>query len=469
MIKKTLAFILALSLCLGSALALAETAAAPAAEDKVLATLNGAPITQSEAEAVMPQLANYMSDSTDYRYAVNFIIQQRILEQKIKDLGFDKFSEEEEAAFASEAQSQWDQGVQSYVSYYLSEDTEEARAQMKKQAEDFYAAQGFSVGLLAENIRQRASVDRLSDYLVGGYEPSDEEIQNAFQQYGAQYQQAYENDIMGYEYNTIFNQQPSWYTPEGYRGIIHILLTPDEDAKNEYDRLQSAFEEQQSALEGEPVDKVEGSATEAPEGTPAPTPEPVTQEQVDAALQAVLNSRKADLDAISERLQKGESFAALVKEFGQDPGMMDEQQLATGYSVHKDSIAWDPVFTAAAFSEKMQKVGDHSDPAVGSHGIHILHYLRDVPSGLVMTDEIRAELTAFLKTVKEGEAFNTAYADWLKENQVEMNEEAIQAAIDAAKPQDPENAQPEVEGLVAVPEGGAEEGAAPEETAAPAP
>lgn len=470
MIKKTLAMLLALSLMLGSALALAEAqpAAAPAADDPVLATLNGESITKSQADSIMPQLANYMSDPTDYRYAVNFIIQQRLLEKKIKELNFDQFTAEEEAAFTRDAETQWEQGLNSYVSYYLNEDSDAARAETRKQAEAFYTAQGFSVQVLAENLKQRASVDKLSAYLIGDYEPSEEEIQQSFQQYGAQYKASYENDIQAYEYNTVYNHQPSWYTPEGYRGIIHILLIPQQELLDEYNNLQLAYEEQQSALNGETVQPAaEGeAATEPPVTTEQPS-EPVTEEMVAKARQAVLDSRKADLDAIQERLQKGEDFAALVKEFGQDPGMMDEQQLATGYNVHKDSFVWDRAFTAAAFSDKMQKVGDHSDPVIGTHGIHVLYYLRDVPSGLIMTDEIRGELVSFLKTVKEGENFNTSYAQWLTENEVVMNEEAIQAAIASAVPADPENAQPENEDLVALPV--AEPEAQPEPTATPAP
>lgn len=474
MLKRIMAPMMALAMIISAGLALAEAPAA--SEDRVLATIGGQPIYQAEADAIMPSLANYMSDPTDYRYAVQFLVQQRVLNQKIKDMGFDQFSPEEEAAFASEAQSQWDEGVESYVSYYLAEDTEEARAQMKQKAEEFYANEGFSLEVLAENLRQRAAIDRMSDYLVGEYEPSEEEIQATFQQYGAQYQQAYENDVMAYEYNTVYNQQPSWYVPEGYRGIIHILLKPDQAALEEYDRLRLAFEEQQNEADSEPADEVAVEGEEAPaqvaETSPEPTTQPVTQAQVDAARQAVYASRQADIDDIYARLDKGEAFQDLIKAYGEDPGMTDEQALADGYSVHKESMVWDPAFIEAAFSDKMQKVGDWSEPVIGTYGVHILYYLRDLPSGLIMTEDIRQELVEFLKTVRESEAFNTAYSQWEQESNVVFNDEAIQAATDSAKATEPGPEAPELEGLVALPEG-QEDGnqsveETPEATAAPA-
>ncbi len=421
----------------------------------------------------MPTLANYTNDATDYNYAVNFLIQQRVIEKKIKELGFQDFTAEEEAAFASEAETQWAMGLESYVSYYQSEEGEEARAAMLKQAEEFFLNQGFSREGLAQELKDRASIDRLSSYLVGDYEPSEVEIAAAFQQFGAQYQQNYENDILAYEYSTIFGGQESWYTPSGYRGITHILLKPDEALLSEYHRLQSAYEEQQSSLNSEATDpEPQDEATEAPAaeaGTTATEESvaPVTLEQVEAARQAILDSRKAEIDSIFDRLSKGESFESLIKEKGEDPGMQDENMLATGYSVDKDSIAWDPVFTAAAFSDKMQKLGDVSDPVVGTYGIHILHYLRDVPSGLIMSDSLHQELVDFLKSMKEGEAFNTAYAEWIKENEVVLDDLAIQAASDAAKATEPDAEAPELEDLQALPEQEAEQEAEKESEAAP--
>ena len=34
----------------------------------------------------------------------------------------------------------------------------------------------------------------------------------------------------------------------------------------------------------------------------------------------------------------------------------------------------------------MEKIGDISEPVVGSYGVHILQYVRDVPSGAVELD-----------------------------------------------------------------------------------
>ena len=431
-----MALLLILTLAMSATLSLAEAtpaetaAAAAPADDPVLATVGDETIRKSEVDALMPQLANYMSEESDYAYAVNFLVQQKLLNRKIIEQGLDQFDADTEATFAAEAQKQWDDGVESYVSYYLSEDTEEARSELRDQAAAFYAEQGFSIESLTANIRHRAAFDRMTAELVGDYVPTEEEIQATFQQFGAAYQTEYENNVGAYEYNTLFNQQPSWYTPAGYRGIIHILLQPDAALLDNYARLLAAFEEQSSDKGSEGVEPQESAD---PSAEPAATAEPVTQEMVDAARQAILDSKKTEIDSINARLAAGESFEALIAELGQDPGMQSPENLQNGYKVHKESIAWDPAFTAAAFSDKMQKVGDVSDPIVGTNGIHILKYQSDVPSGLIMTDAIRQEISDYLKATKENEAYQAAFETWKQEVPVVLDEAAIQAATDAAR------------------------------------
>ena len=71
--------------------------------------------------------------------------------------------------------------------------------------------------------------------------------------------------------------------------------------------------------------------------------------------------------------------------------MLSETNLNNGYNVHMDSIMWDPAFTAAAFS--VDNIGDVSQPVVGSYGVHIVCYKRDVPAGAVeLTDALAAQL-----------------------------------------------------------------------------
>lgn len=459
MMKRMIALVLALMLLAPFAFA---TEGEPA--DRVLAKVGDKEILQAEADRLMPGFVNYnyVSSAADYQTVVTFLVQQEVLRRKIADMKFDQFTAEEETALRNEAKQEWETALDQYVQQYLSEDTEEARAKTREEGVAFYASRGLTEEKLFDSSKYNASVDKMRNYLVGDYAPTEEEINDVFNEVGAQYQAQYEGNVAMYETMTQLSGQKSWYTPEGYRGIIHILLRVDPEVLEQYTAMQAAYEEQ-AAAGGQPAD-AEGQ----PKATD-PVTEPVTEEQVAEAKQAVLNAKKAEIDDIYDRLANGESFEELIRQYGEDPGMEDENRLRDGYSVHKDSAIYDPAFTKAAFSDKMNKVGDVSDPVVGSFGIHILKYQRDVPSGLVMTDDIRSEIESYLKSRKEATAFDEAITSWEKALPITYEQANIDLASKeaAARIAEEEKQSAAPQGVEAVPAGDSTTAPAEEPTAAP--
>lgn len=439
--KRLLAFVAALMMA--ASLAVAE---APAAENQSvpLATVNGEQITKADADELIPALVSYqyIADASDYKATVDFLVRRKTLEKKLKDMGFDQFTPEEVTAFEQEAKAQWEQALAQYADYIQSDESEQAKAHAMEQAKAYYEGQGMSYEALLAATKSRAAQDKMTEYLLAGYQPSEEEVQGVFNAVGPAYQQKYENDIQTYEYMTQFSGQTSWYTPAGYRGIIHILIKADEALVNEVRTLEAAFEEQQQAEANGGAAAQESAAPADP--TPAPR-EPVTQEMIQAARQKVLDAKADVIKEINDRLAKGESFESLISEFGEDPGMTNPDNLEKGYPVHKDSVVWDPAFVKGAFSEKMQKAGDVSDPVVGANGIHILKYLRDVPSGLIMTDAIHEEIVQYLIGSKQNQLYGQAFEGWLKEMDVVYHQEAIDQASQeaAAQAQSQEELPPE--------------------------
>lgn len=383
----------------------AEATQAPAEDDtemEMALTVNGDGIS---AALVMQyaeyQVANGVTETADYEQAIQDLIVNQIANQKIRELGFDQFTQEEKDAFMLDAQAEWQTGIDEYVSYFLTEDTEEARAQAAQDAEAFYAAYGLSVEVLYDNMLVSEGYNRLQEYMLATQEVTvtDEEIQETFLQYAKMDEEQFAGNVAAYELYKQYYGYQSLYTPEGYRGVTHILLQVDQDLLANYMDLSAQLEE---------------------EGTT------VTQEDADAALAAVLASRQEDIDTIYSRLESGESFETLIAEFGTDPGMTDPTYLAEGYDVHKDSVTYDTVFTNAAFSEKMQQVGDVSDPVVGTYGIHILYYLRDIPAGYAeLTDEMKEMFREYLLGEKQNEVINGLMQSWLDEAVVVRNEEVI--------------------------------------------
>ena len=110
--------------------------------------------------------------------------------------------------------------------------------------------------------------------------------------------------------------------------------------------------------------------------------------------------------------------------------------------VHPFSILYEQNFMKGAAA--LEKVGDVSDPIVSQFGVHILHYLRDIPGGAVeLTDALKEELRADLKSEKVQAAFDALQEKWVAESEVVWTEAGEDWKIDeAALAAEPETAEP---------------------------
>lgn len=437
-IARLLALMLAAALCLVPVLtALAEEAAPTADPAAVMATVNGDNVTRGEVDTVMENLVNnyaqYGYDTTNpaflaavEQYALDYAIQLKLMEQKAVELGYDQFTDEEKAEITAENATQWASIVDMYVTYYggvNAESTEEEKTAARANILAMLEGLGYTEATMLENAFDAAMFEKVEAEMIKGIEVTEDDILTAYNERVAADKAAYEGNVEQYEYMTQYYGETSYYMPEGYRGVTHILLTVDEDLLENYQTLTARLEEQQ--------DKEENPS---PENEPDPEAEPevpVTQEEVDAAYAAILASVQPTIDEINQKLESGVSFAELVEEYGNDPGMTAEPTKSEGYSVHMDSVIWDPAFVKGAFS--VDNVGDVAAPVLGNYGVHIIYYLRDVPAGPVaLTDDLKAELQETVLGNLESEQFNSTMESWKAAAEITYSEE-VQALLDAAQ------------------------------------
>lgn len=441
---RLLALSLALILC--ALPCLAETAPevteapaateAPATEpvvadpNAVMVTVNGQPITRGEIDAIKNNLvstyAQYGYDTTDSYflsvmevYALEYAIQLEIMDQKAVEWGFDKFTDEEKAAIEAENAAYWTSLVDQYCAYFgVTADSDPAQvAEARTMVISMLEASGLSEAILLEDAYESAKLERVEAEMLKDVQVSDEDVRAEYDRLVAADQEAYANNVADYEVMTQYYGNPAYYVPEGYRGVIHILLEVDETLLGDYQTLAAKLEEQENAADAAVVD------VNAPDTLEAP----VTQEAVDAAYKAVMDSVQPIVDEINKKLADGVPFEDLIVEYGADPGMEAEPNKSLGYSVHADSVIWDPVFTQAAFS--VDNVGDVAEPVLGSYGVHIVKYHRDVPAGPVeFTAEVQNAIRESLLSDKENEAFSAVMAEWTAAAEIVYSAEA-QAAL----------------------------------------
>ncbi len=363
-------------------------------EDPVLFTFNGQQYHQSEVVRNAEGYAQMklISSATAYEEAIEYMIaNQLVAEAKAAELGLDQYTDEELAEIKAEADQYYEEQLDAYTDALLPESTDEEKAEFRQSLKEFWIESGTTVELAEETHLFNRTKARLLETMP--VEITDEEIAEVFEEQVKKDEEFFKDNIKAYEYFTEYQQSDVWFVPEGYRGVLQILLYAD-------DELTEAYK----------------AAVEAGEG-------------VEEARQAILDSKQETIDEIYARLDAGEDFVTVMQEYSEDPAM-DEARIETGYAVNPESTVWVSEFTEGAFSDKMQAVGDVSDPVVSRFGVHILYYLRDIPAGRAeFNDRIRESIVNYLTNKKRAETL----ASWAADYEVTYNQEAIDALKAAAE------------------------------------
>ncbi len=386
--------ILALALC---ALLAAVPALAESAPEGVLAVINGTayPIDeiQSEFDYYAAMYEYYgLSDEIEALKAdiIDFYVQYYVQMDAAAQLGFDRFTEEEEAGIAAEAQEEYEGMLADYQDYFAEEgmSDEDIRAAVIQ----YFDENGYTVETIIQSARESRIMDRYYDYVTADVTV---DIEAAYESRVASQKEEYDADPSNFEYDAMYGED-IYYVPEGFRAVYHILLLlDDESADALYDlqaRQTEVYDEITAALDADPNAKVDALSAELD----------AISVQIDELIAPLLERA----DEIYARLDAGESFFALMEEYGEDPGMQEDPFMTNGYYVSADSIMWETNFRDGAMA--LEKEGDVSEPVLTSYGIHLILHGGDLASGPVPLESVRENLEAAALDDARQAAYNEA-------------------------------------------------------------
>ena len=268
--SRLLAMLLALTLCTLPVLgAVAEEATATDAAEEttsptdVMVTVNGEEILREFVDTIADNLSysysQYGYDTTDAEFqkaieqvAVEYAIQYQLMEQKAVEWGLDQFTDEELADLKATTTENWNSLVDSYITSYgnLKDDaTDEEKLAARTSALAALESMGYTEETMLENAKMEKRYNRVQEKMVEGATVTDEEVQAAFDEKVKEDEASYKDNVFTYEYMTQYYGRTSYYVPEGYRGITHILLDVDDDLLQNYEELSAKLEEQEEATE----------------------------------------------------------------------------------------------------------------------------------------------------------------------------------------------------------------------------
>ena len=320
--KKTLvSLILALSILLGC------TGFASASEDmgRVLATFEGTPIYEAELLELMSDYYTngYIESDTEYLAALEYrIYHEMVIEQKAHDMGFDQFTDEELKQFETDAQMAFVEYVEYMVDTMISsgaaEDTEESRVEIRRMAIQYLEENNSSLdAFIAANIKNEARARLLNS--IEAASVSQEEVMAVFQDNLNKDYELFKDDIRSYEFYLYYGGYDIWYTPEGYRNILQIVIQPNKDVLDAYLLTKRSV-----------------TASDAEKA---------------AAHDAVVADCKAVTDEIYGRLEAGEKFEDLIGEYDTSNETLGKT-LAMPIMVNTTSVYWNDGVINAAFDAR---------------------------------------------------------------------------------------------------------------------
>lgn len=381
--------------------------------------------TQLYMESFYSQQYGYTLDATDpdtisriQDSAIESLIRQSVLKNKVTELKMNEFSEDEIDKFTQEAQTTLDNYIDSIKSQYFT-DTELNDVDLEKAVTDKMVELEYpTLDDLIENNKDTAALNALKDSVIKDLNITDEEINAEYEKKVATAKANYDSNLSGYG-SDILNGTTVYYAPSGYRNVKNLLIKLSDDDDSLISDLNTQIADKQNQItttnssiadldkEMEDYDEQLTNLESLLDGFKADL------EELNNELISEQESAYAKLDEvvseIETKIAEGEDFEALLEQYGEDPGM-DNDGI---YAVCNGFTSFDPDFTLAAMD--LENIGDVSEAIKTSFGYHFIKYISDVEEGNIPLENLKDEIESELLSAKENDTYDAQVQTWVDE------------------------------------------------------
>ncbi len=126
----------------------------------------------------------------------------------------------------------------------------------------------------------------------------------------------------------------------------------------------------------------------------------------------ILVADEATAALVKQKIDAGEDFEALLKEYNTDPGMQDEAN-AAGYLVGTGASYVESFLNAAL---ALAKDGDVSAPVQSDYGWHIIKRVSTEASHEIPYADVKGQLDAYEQTLYQNQYYSDLVAGWVADN-----------------------------------------------------
>ena len=369
---------------------------------------------------------------------INIMVQDKVIEAKARELGYDKFTDEQR----TELEGRIAERISGLDSYYRSIAEQEAEADESINVdertselilEEAIASTGDESATyesycakLGEDVEVEYLVELMKEGLTADAAASDAEIEEQFNTKSMTDMDTYRNEPQYYKddmdaYEASHDGMPPLYAPEDYHRIYDIYVAyegavPQEctDAKAAMSNLKTEY----CSLAFD--DAINNTNTNAARIAEIISEYKAKQAEYDKLYAEYTASAYEKINAAYARLEAGEDFKTVMDEVTENTDFTEIDAYADGMLIsnsYSSSSDW-----SSAVKEAFAKLskGQYSTVFADANGLHIIYYVSDEPAGSKTLDQVRDAIAAMLTESKKDEVWNTLIEEWMNDGSVEL-------------------------------------------------
>ncbi len=374
--------------------------------EQVVATVNGVEITKADVMAVYHTYRYYYSLTDENELTEQYktsritlldsvydtLIEYELIQQYAGEMTNIELTDEMREAIEEEKQqviASIETGADSVVADLAENDPGmDQEAAKQKRIEERLVYRGISTGEFEKTRAYEMIVEDVREALSADYEPTEKAIENYYDTYLSMQKTYIEGDLSYYDYYT--SESVNLYVPEGFRYVKNLLIGIPDEARSEITTLRN-----------------EGK-----------------DEEADSLLNEELEKIEQEAQQVYAMLKNGESYDALLAEYGDDPGMKEGAANAqTGYHIYDGSTSYEQNFKEAAMA--LENPGDISEPIASDYGYYIIKYESDSVAHDVPLEGVKEKIREILIKEKASEYYEEIYENWKRQAEIVEYKERI--------------------------------------------
>ena len=333
-----------------------------------------------DSEEIADQLAELKESFIDQ------MVEDLVVDQKVRELGFDQITDEEKAAAEQEVDNWYQSQLEALVAEYeKDESVADPEAKAKEDVENYLSYYGTSIEDMKAQEVEAIPSNKLYEYVTKDVVVTEEEAKLTYAENVASDKESYDGDLAAFV-NAFDNGHVIYYVPEGTYYVKHILIGLTDEQKQELKDLRADDDEAVAATADAKRDEFLATI----------------QEEADAALAAV---------------EAGGDFDALIAEYGDDPGMTYDYY-ADGYLTYVGNPSFVEEFTAAC--DALTEDGMTTGLVASDFGYHIIRRVATKAAGEVPFEDVKADLMDGMLSSAQSDAYDAQLDQWISEANVEI-------------------------------------------------